>query len=178
MRRPAHRIDLFKELPQGSIGAEVGVWRGYFSSDILSLPNINRLYSIDTWGPYLDEDQVANESEARANLRPYEYRSVVIKKPSTEVTGLPLLDFVFIDADHTYEGCYADLRHWSKALKPSGVLMGHDYTNSAEAKAMNFGVVDAVEDFCERYGWEIEALTDEPWASYRLVRSDWRGAEL
>lgn len=35
-------------------------------------------------------------------------------------------DFVFIDADHTYEGCKEDILLWGPKVKPGGFLMGHD----------------------------------------------------
>ena len=36
-------------------------------------------------------------------------------------------DVVFIDADHSYEACRADILVWSKHVRPGGVLCGHDY---------------------------------------------------
>ncbi len=37
------------------------------------------------------------------------------------------VDMVFIDADHTYEGCRKDILQAMKLLKPNGLLCGHDY---------------------------------------------------
>ena len=37
------------------------------------------------------------------------------------------LDFVFIDADHTYESVKKDIEAWLPKIKSSGVLAGHDY---------------------------------------------------
>lgn len=36
------------------------------------------------------------------------------------------LDFVFIDADHTYEGCKQDLEDWAPKVRRGGVIAGHD----------------------------------------------------
>lgn len=173
------RIDLIKGLPAGSVGAEIGVWRGYFSSEILGCHNVSKLYSVDTWGPYLEEDQIKNEVEARRNLRGFGARSIVLKYPSLDaVRFVDPLDFVFIDASHTYENCLADLRAWSGKIKSDGCIMGHDYTERPEAMKLGFGVVKAVNDFCAEASWEIECLTEEDWPSYKLVRPVWRGAEL
>lgn len=173
------RIDLIKLLPSGSVGAEIGVWRGYFSSEILGCHNVGKLYSIDNWGPYLNEDQRANEQEARGNLKRFGGRSAVVKTHSLKaVSEVPDLDFVFIDGYHTYEACTADLEAWAKKIKPNGCIMGHDYTDRPEARAMNFGVIRAVDDFCENKGWEMIYLTQDDWPSYMLVRKTWRGAEL
>ena len=39
------------------------------------------------------------------------------------------LDFVFIDADHSYEGCIADIRAWGPKVKFGGLIAGHDYND-------------------------------------------------
>jgi len=36
------------------------------------------------------------------------------------------LDFVFIDADHTYEGCIEDIRAWTPKVRKGGLICGHD----------------------------------------------------
>ncbi len=37
------------------------------------------------------------------------------------------LDFVFIDADHSYEAVLADIEGWRPKVKAGGILSGHDY---------------------------------------------------
>lgn len=37
------------------------------------------------------------------------------------------LDAVFIDGEHTYKAVYQDLVAWHRALKPGGIIAGHDY---------------------------------------------------
>ena len=37
------------------------------------------------------------------------------------------LDFVFIDADHTYEGCKRDIEAWLPKVRSGGMISGHDY---------------------------------------------------
>lgn len=37
------------------------------------------------------------------------------------------LDFVYIDADHTYECVYEDIRAWLPKIKIGGYIGGHDY---------------------------------------------------
>jgi predicted O-methyltransferase YrrM len=51
------------------------------------------------------------------------------------------LDFIFIDADHTYEGVLADLCAWYPKLKPGCLMAGHDFNSDWP------GVVQAVDEF-------------------------------
>ena len=51
------------------------------------------------------------------------------------------LDFVFIDADHTYEAVKRDISAWWPKVKSGGVLAGHDYDET--------GVKKAVDEFAE-----------------------------
>jgi predicted O-methyltransferase YrrM len=37
------------------------------------------------------------------------------------------VDFVFIDADHSYEAVRQDIEVWLPKIKPGGMLAGHDY---------------------------------------------------
>lgn len=36
------------------------------------------------------------------------------------------LDFVFIDADHSYDGVKADIANWASKVRPGGWILGHD----------------------------------------------------
>lgn len=39
------------------------------------------------------------------------------------------LDFVFIDADHTYEGCLRDIEAWTPKVRAGGAICGHDFND-------------------------------------------------
>lgn len=188
------RLDLIKTLPANSLLAEVGSWRGYFATEILNnCPNVAKLYLVDAWERQVwsEHEQQSNEqhekdlAECRRHIRGHlpSGRVQIVRGRSAEVAlndkTIPLLDSAYIDAAHEYRFVMEDLVNWSKRLKPAGVLMGHDYTKNADSVKWGFGVVEAVNDFCAKYGWEIVALTAEDFASYKLQRCpDWTGAEL
>lgn len=46
------------------------------------------------------------------------------------------LDFVFIDADHTYEGCAADIANWTPKVRQGGLIAGHDINWPGVLKAV------------------------------------------
>lgn len=75
-------------------------------------------------------------------------------------------DVVYVDADHTFEGCYRDLVDWYPKVKKGGVILGDDYwANVIPITNTIFGVVEAVDKFVkdnnltffliQRRGWGI-----------------------
>lgn len=178
------RIDLIKMLPAGAIVAEVGCHRGYFAIEILNeCPNVAKLICVDRWrkatgyvDPLSDDDHAANLKLAQQHCRGHVPggRIRFIQGDSLDVAAndltIPPLTAVFVDADHSFEACYADLVAWSKRLAPGGVMLGHDHTENEQAKKWNFGVVPAVAKFCAEHGWIHTHLSDEDFASFRLER--------
>jgi len=45
------------------------------------------------------------------------------------------LAFVYIDADHSYEACSADIEAYLPKMKPGGVIAGHDWYRAGVKKA-------------------------------------------
>jgi hypothetical protein len=62
------------------------------------------------------------------------------------------LDFVFIDADHTYEAVAADIKAWWPKVRLGGTLAGHDYVNHTLKNGVSFGVIQAVDEFSRQIG--------------------------
>ena len=52
-------------------------------------------------------------------------------------------DSIFIDGDHNYAECRADIEGWQTLLKPGGLICGHDYW------PRDAGVMDAVNELFE-----------------------------
>lgn len=75
-------------------------------------------------------------------------------------------DFIFIDADHTEEGCSRDLKDWYPKVKHGGVFCGHDYNfRSVRTKngKIRFGVVEAVDKFVKENNLELFNLQPNSW---------------
>lgn len=60
-------------------------------------------------------------------------------------------DIVYIDADHSFEGCYRDIIDWYPKVKKGGVLCGDDYERrigrTRKREKIPFGVIEAVDKF-------------------------------
>ena len=80
-------------------------------------------------------------------------------------------DWVYIDAMHTREAVLADLRAFAPKVKPHGFVLGHDYANHAEAMAMGFGVVEAVNEFVRESGYPLIALTNGYYPTYAIAKA-------
>lgn len=66
-------------------------------------------------------------------------------------------DFVYIDANHSTESCYADIMAWYPKVKKGKFLVGHDYRRG-------FGVVDAVNKFVKDNKLKLIFLPPSTWA--------------
>ena len=63
---------------------------------------------------------------------------------------LDFLDWIYIDGDHSYEGCLRDLENSLKVVKQGGLILGDDY-GWPNAKWSKPGVTKAVDEFINRH---------------------------
>lgn len=74
-------------------------------------------------------------------------------------------DLLYIDADHTYEGCSKDLRDWWPKMKSGGAFTGDDYRHGrARPTGVRFGVIEAVTEFSQKNGVSAFELPRHGWA--------------
>jgi hypothetical protein len=141
--------DRMKEMPKlfrklgFKVGAEIGVCKGRYSKCLCQwIPGL-KLYCVDTWKIY--DDYVEGRTEAdqknlddfleitKGRLAPYNYE--IIRATSLEAAKQikdGSLDFVFIDANHSFEFAIDDIAAWSKKVRPGGIISGHDFWNSID----------------------------------------------
>lgn len=166
----ASRRRLLRLLPKRAVGAEVGVWKGDFSSELLAKTHPRRLHLIDPWqvrddydSPLYGTDSDPREIEAiyERVVERFEGDPVVIhRKPSVEVY-IPGLSWAYIDGDHTYDGVSADLAHYGAMLSPGGILSGDDYGCRGW---WGDSVTEAVDEFRAVEGWKVELMSGGQYA--------------
>jgi hypothetical protein len=142
---------LFNDLKL-NLGVEIGVAEGLFSEK-LCIQNKNlKLYLVDMWAQYPGyedesvEIQEKNYKEIKERIKSFNCH--IIKDWSINAAKRfsdNSLDFVFIDANHTYEGCKEDIKAWEKKVKKGGIVSGHDYK-----KELNYGVIEAVDEWVKK----------------------------
>jgi len=137
--------DIFRELGLNR-GAEIGVKQGDFSKVLCEKnPNIE-LYCIDSWNPR-DAARLhrAERYYRKAIKKLAPFNATLIKKTSMEALDdfeNFSLDFVYIDANHSFDYCCPDIIFWSRKVRAGGIIACHDYFHH-----MNGGVVRAVDAY-------------------------------
>lgn len=172
------RKDLLEFLPKNGVVAELGVLKGDFSQQIYNINKPKVLFLIDCWEEQAKE--IYNEnSNNKQNTQESFYRNVRMKFANegnvyimreyldecVNYFNNGLFDWVYLDANHSYEACYNDLIKWSTKIKLGGFLCGHDYKATHDA-----GVIKAVGEFVEKHDWELTYLTNDIPSSYILKR--------
>ena len=117
-------------LPTGAACAEIGSYLGASSIVIaLRLKPGSKLWCIDTWqNNAMSEGPGNTYSEFFENTKDYHHMIVPCRGNSVEMARhfRADLDFLFIDGDHTYEGCKADAIAWLPKVKSGGIVAFHD----------------------------------------------------
>jgi hypothetical protein len=126
---------LFAELGFKS-GAEIGVEQGEYSEVLArSMPGA-KLHLVDAWFAYPGyRDHV---SQGKLDVFHYRVEQRMKQFPNVEIHKLwsthaakkmdsDSLDFVFIDANHSFDWVIQDLIEWSRAVRPGGIVSGHDF---------------------------------------------------
>ena len=127
--------DLIVFLPEKTVMVEIGSFAGESAEEFLKHSKIAHLHSIDPWVGGYDKTDPASENyplvlierEFDERMKPFAGR--VTKHRMTSVEAIHLfpdhsLDFVYIDALHTYEGAKTDINMWRRKVKAGGLVGG------------------------------------------------------
>jgi hypothetical protein len=120
-------------------GCEIGVAYGLQSKYILEHTKIEKLYSIDPYKHFESYDDIMNlpqmhfdilYEKVKARLSIFGSRSILIR--NTSVDGSKeikdaSLDFVYIDANHSYDAVKEDIDTWEPKVISGGLICGDDY---------------------------------------------------
>ena len=113
-------------------GVEVGTWRGHFAAQMCAdIPNL-KLTCVDPWNaPEGRSERHYLEAVGRLTDLGVE----IMRMTSMEAVGKfedKSLDYVYIDADHTFDYVMMDIIMWSKKVRSGGIVSGHDYLFSPD----------------------------------------------
>lgn len=166
--RLPNRRELLRKLPRNAVGAEVGVFCGNFSLEILEVCSPKKLYLIDQWteGHRMElYGKTRNGFQALQDVKqnlsdPISQGRVELCRGDSlsRLAVLPdeSLDWVYLDTSHFYYDTFAELCLCAQKVKSDGFICGHDYCEIFE-----HGVVRAVALFCDQFDYEMVYLTQE-----------------
>ena len=161
------RVKLLEYYPKHGVGAELGVLAGDFSNEILRIVQPKTLYLIDTFASedwaWIEDKRFTPERhyhfvEERFKREIGEERVVLKRGNSWEVlAGFPdaFFDFVYIDADHSYQAVKKDLETAGLKVKEAGLIALNDYISFDHQNQRKYGVVEAVNEFCNVHDYEM-----------------------
>lgn len=154
------RIELLEEVnrmfPNGKF-VEIGVASGCFTKQILaSCPDLSTLDIIDSWefqpDGYNDPcnlSQSTQDERYEQILKDFENEPKINiirgwSNASSNLFSDESIDFLYLDANHSYDATKEDLNAWYNKIKTGGIFAGHDYI---DGDGLGHGVKKAVDEF-------------------------------
>jgi Methyltransferase domain len=166
-------------LPRNAVGAELGVYKGDFTQQILRITKPRELHLIDGWwtveGESYEHDWYGYQGVSETRAAYEQVERLAAEHPECRVhvgDDLAILprfpdghfDWVYLDTSHEYEHTAAELevlRH-----KVSGFIAGDDWYPDPTHE--HHGVYRAVTEFCDRHGWEQVWGAGDPWVQWAI----------
>ena len=128
---------IFDVLNKDSIFVELGTYKGKSAAYMLEkcVDKPFRFYVVDVWDTLgrlnplsMSKYKFVNNIISCFGKIPDNLH--IIQQNSSEAASEfdnNIIDAVFIDGDHSYEGCLKDLIYWLPKVKKGGIIAGHDY---------------------------------------------------
>lgn len=160
-----NRLEMLSKLKKGGRVAEIGVAQGDFSELILKITKPDSLHLIDVWNSRTYGASLFKEVTVRFKGEIDEGRIRIHRELSVDAAGDfedDYFDWIYIDTTHSYDTTREELARYASKVKRDGIIAGHDYTMGIWDSLNRYGVIEAVHEFCIKYGWELVYLTVEP----------------
>ncbi|MVO17334.1 glycosyltransferase family 2 protein [Parasedimentitalea huanghaiensis] len=140
-RRELRQTMLDEVMPKGGRCAEIGVWEGDFSAEILNITKPKELVLIDPWDLLAVREEEHTHSQHNDAVRMREKfdqvagglgqlpNCVLRKGFSAEVLeSYPdhYFDWVYIDGNHLYDFVLEDIMIAARKVRPGGIIAGDD----------------------------------------------------
>jgi len=167
------RIDFLNFLPTNTIGAEIGVFKGEFSKELISMIKPREIHFIDLWwseygeyfpdwGAYTDHGKLKTRdaySMTETHIQYADYKPEEVKIHVGDDLDIlqsfadNTFDWVYLDSSHEYHHTKKELAILENKVKNSGFICGHDW--HPKAGQPHHGVYLAINEFCEASNWEV-----------------------
>lgn len=158
-------------IPPNSVGAEIGVFTGLFSSILAREQKISRVTFVDPWweafgdhypdwGAYTDYGRVSTRkafevAEKRISRAALPNRILEVASSYDWLQSQPdeSLDWVYLDSTHSYEGTKRELELLDLKINGTGMILGDDW--QIDRHHYHHGVCLAVNEFLKSSNFEL-----------------------
>lgn len=153
------RYDLLTRLPRGATAAEIGTDRGHFAREILLKAEPAKLHIIDIdYSRFIAKSLEPPQVELHQGLS----HQVIAGFPDAH------FDWIYIDADHSYDAVLRDAVASAPKLKDGGLLIFNDFAH-IDPELGRYGVHRAVVDFAIAHKWPLRYFAYHPAALYDVA---------
>lgn len=183
---------LFAEL--GFItGIEIGVEKGKNAQTMFEIiPNL-KLYGVD---PYKQHPQASYAYHAAIRhwntqylknckhqcLKRMKGRNFTLlqgfSKDMVEKIEDNSLDFIYIDADHSYDFVMMDIILWGRKVRKGGIVSGHDYFYDNNKPGRQAKVTQAVNDYTKVHGIKFFITSEDRYVQKGDTSTSWLWVKL
>jgi len=163
------------------IGCEIGVYKADYSLQILEKTNLDKLYLIDPWRHLDNYKDISNHNDddfekifldVYKKTDKFNDRVKIIRDSAENFNSNfsdSFFDFLYLDANHSYEESKKDIYMWYDKVRPGGVFSGHDYLNGSLPQG-EFGVKQAIDEFVQEKNLKLQITGESEWKSWFIVK--------
>jgi hypothetical protein len=130
--------DVMKEMPNGAVVVELGVWEGHSTRAIgagAAKYEKDIAHHCVDWFKGSPGNSCYEKAKKVDIRRRFENKTkgiphhTIVSKSAEAAKRFAdaSVDFIFHDADHRYEFVYADIVSWLPKMKPMSIVCGHDW---------------------------------------------------
>lgn len=123
--------ELARMLPVNPVIINIGAGPGTSTSAFLHERRDATVYSVDIQLESSPHGSFAGEQIALERMGLLDYNRYHPIHDDSKVVGRqwdkPQVDLIFVDGDHSYDGCYGDILAWHPHLKDGSYMAVHDY---------------------------------------------------
>jgi predicted O-methyltransferase YrrM len=180
--------DQVRRVTEAAIFVELGCWKGRSTSCMgVEIKNSGKnieFWAVDHWkgssekAHQDDPDSIAGRlfEVFKANIQPVEEVVHPLQSDTAEAARQfddSSVDFVYVDAAHTYESVKRDLIAWWPKLKAGGVLAGDDWMLEEVRGNQIWGIQRAVSEFAKDRVLRFDVFPDDSnryWPQWKIVK--------
>jgi len=162
---------MLKQIGLNNTQIEIGVWKGD-NLWLMHEAGPKRLIGIDLWAEATYPRENGEGLYERVLAR-FNQTAVTILRGSSvkqsESFAPESVDYVYLDAGHTYDDIISDITAWWPKIRSGGMLAGHDYAIGPAHR--NRGVIEAVDEFRESNNHALFHTTKEKNCSWMVLKN-------